>query len=93
MVSRPVYFGLLVGLYGFGLWLPQIVKGLGNLSNVEVGLLAAIPFFIAAIAMYSVGRHSDQRGERTWHVALPAFAGAIGLASGLSACRRSHLQH
>lgn len=32
-----------VGTYGFGFWLPQIVKGLGELSNFEVGLAAALP--------------------------------------------------
>ncbi len=75
-----VYFGMLVGMYGFGFWLPQIVKGLGNLSNFEVGLATALPYAAAALTMYLWGRHSDRTGERTWHIALPAFAGAAGLA-------------
>lgn len=74
-----VYFGMLVGMYGFGFWLPQIIKGLGNLSNAEVGLVAAVPYAAAALTMYFWGRHSDRTGERTWHIALPAFVGAIGL--------------
>jgi MFS transporter, ACS family, tartrate transporter len=74
-----IYFGLLVGMYGFGFWLPQIVKGLGNLSNFEVGLAAALPYSAAALTMYVWGRHSDRTGERTWHIALPAFVGALGL--------------
>jgi ACS family tartrate transporter-like MFS transporter len=76
-----IYFGMLVGLYGFGFWLPQIVKGLGTLSNFEVGLAAALPYAAAALTMYLWGRHSDRTGERTWHVALPAFVGALGLAA------------
>jgi MFS transporter, ACS family, tartrate transporter len=75
-----IYFGMLVGMYGFGFWLPQIVKGFGNLSNFEVGLATALPYAAAAITMYLWGRHSDRTGERTWHIALPAFVGAIGLA-------------
>lgn len=75
-----IYFGMLVGMYGFGFWLPQIVKGLGNLSNFEVGLAAALPYAVAALTMYLWGRHSDRTGERTWHIALPAFVGAVGLA-------------
>jgi ACS family tartrate transporter-like MFS transporter len=75
-----IYFGMLVGMYGFGFWLPQIVKGLGNLSNFEVGLAAALPYAAAALTMYLWGRHSDRTGERTWHIALPAFVGAVGLA-------------
>jgi ACS family tartrate transporter-like MFS transporter len=75
-----IYFGMLVGMYGFGFWLPQIIKGLGNLSNFEVGLATALPYAAAAVTMFLWGRHSDRTGERTWHIALPAFVGAVGLA-------------
>jgi MFS transporter, ACS family, tartrate transporter len=75
-----IYFGMLVGMYGFGFWLPQIVKGLGTLTNFEVGLATALPYAIAALTMYLWGRHSDRTGERTWHIVLPAFVGAVGLA-------------
>jgi MFS family permease len=75
-----VYFGILVGNYGVGFWLPQIVKGLGNLTNFEVGLTTALPYAAAAVTMYLWGSHSDRVRERTWHVAIPAFVGALGLA-------------
>jgi MFS transporter, ACS family, tartrate transporter len=74
-----LYFAIVTGLYGVGIWLPQIVKGLGTLNDLEVGFLSAIPFLAAAAAMVKVGQSSDRRGERRWHVALPAFAGAAGL--------------
>lgn len=74
-----VYFGMVTGLYGFGFWLPQIVKGFGDLSNLEVGFVSAIPYAVGALTMYLWGRHSDRTGERTWHVALPTFVGAAGL--------------
>lgn len=76
-----IYFGMLVGMYGFGFWLPQIIKGLGHLSNLEVGFIAAVPYSAAAIAMFFWGRHSDRTSERKWHVAIPAFIGAAGLAA------------
>jgi MFS transporter, ACS family, tartrate transporter len=75
-----IYFGMLVGMYGFGFWLPQIVKGFGNLSNLEVGGIAALPYSVAAVAMFFWGRHSDKTRERVWHVAIAAFVGAAGLA-------------
>jgi ACS family tartrate transporter-like MFS transporter len=31
--------------------------------------------------MFLWSRHSDRTGERTWHIALPAFVGALGLAA------------
>jgi MFS transporter, ACS family, tartrate transporter len=73
-----VYFGMVTSLYGFGFWLPQIVKGFGNLSNLEVGFVSAIPYAVGALSMFLWGRHSDRTGERTWHVALPTFVGAVG---------------
>jgi MFS transporter, ACS family, tartrate transporter len=76
-----VYFGLLVGMYGYGFWLPQIVKGFGELSNLEVGFISAIPYAAAAFTMFLWSRHSDRTGERSWHIALPAFVGAVGLAA------------
>jgi nitrate/nitrite transporter NarK len=40
-----------------------------------------VPYAAAALTMYFWGRHSDSTGERTWHIALPAFVGAIGLTA------------
>ena len=73
-----IYFGLVLGLYGFGFWAPQIIKSLGHLTNVEVGLISAIPYLAAAIAMVAWGRHSDATGERIGHVCAPAALGAAG---------------
>jgi MFS transporter, ACS family, tartrate transporter len=72
------YFLLVVGLYGFALWLPQLVKASGNFSNFEVGIITAIPYAVAAVGMVLVGRHSDRTGERYLHLALPALAGTVG---------------
>ncbi len=76
-----VYFGLVTGLYGVTFWLPQIVKGFGGLSDFQVGLVVALPTLVSAIAMVAWTRHSDRTGERLWHVALPAFVGALGLCA------------
>jgi fucose permease len=49
-------------------------------APLDVGLLTAIPYLAALITMYFVGRSSDVLRERRWHLALPAIAGATGLA-------------
>jgi ACS family tartrate transporter-like MFS transporter len=72
------YFLLVVALYGFALWLPQLVKASGDFSNFEVGVITAIPYAVAAVGMVLVGRSSDRTGERHLHLALPALAGALG---------------
>ena len=73
-----IYFGLVLGLYGFGFWAPQIIKGLGDVSNREVGLISAVPYLFAGTAMFFWGRHSDRTGERRWHVCASACLGAAG---------------
>jgi ACS family tartrate transporter-like MFS transporter len=74
-----VYFCLVVGMYGISLWLPQLIKAMGQRSDLEVGLLSAIPYITAGVVMVANGFHSDRTGERRWHVAIPAAFGALGL--------------
>lgn len=76
-----VYFGLTTVMYGMSMWLPTVIKSLASMSNFTIGVLSAIPYLAAAVAMVRVGLHSDRSGERRWHVALPAFAGALALAA------------
>lgn len=80
-----VYFGILVGLYGFGFWLPQILASLSELSNAQVGLATMIPYTLACLGLIFTGKSSDATGERPMHVAGPALLGAIALVgSGLN---------
>ena len=74
-----VYFCLVVGLYGIGFWMPQVLQTFG-LSNLAIGFLTAIPYLVAAIGMVIAGRHSDAKGERIWHVALPLFLSGAAFA-------------
>jgi nitrate/nitrite transporter NarK len=74
-----VYFGLNTVSYGVSMWLPNLIHSVSGVSNVVIGLLSAIPYLAAVIVMIWVGVHSDRSGERRWHTALPAFAGAAAL--------------
>lgn len=76
-----VYFGLNTVSYGVSLWLPKMIQSLSGVGNFMVGVISTIPYVAAAIAMVAVGLHSDRTGERRWHTALPAFAGAIALTA------------
>ena len=75
-----VYFGFVMGNYGIGFWLPQIVKETITKDPFNIGLLTTIPWAAAAIVMVIVGHHSDATGERCWHIALPGIAGALAFA-------------
>ena len=71
-------FGIVLGLYGLNLWLPQMIKEMG-FSNVETGFVIVVPYLASAIAMVLWGASSDARGERVWHTASAALLGAAGL--------------
>jgi MFS family permease len=74
-----VYFGFVMGLYGISFWLPQLIRNTGVHDLFHIGLLTAVPYVTAAVVMVLVARHSDRTGERRWHTAGMALAGAAGL--------------
>jgi hypothetical protein len=39
-------------MYSFGLWLPSLVKQLSHSGIQAIGLISALPFILATIAMY-----------------------------------------
>jgi ACS family tartrate transporter-like MFS transporter len=69
------YFAAYVMIF----WLPTILKRLSGFSDLRVGLLGAIPYIVALIAMLINGWHSDRSGERRWHSAVPVFIAALAL--------------
>ncbi len=75
-----IYFGFVMGNYGLSFFLPQMLKDTLTKDPFLIGLLTAIPWGAAAIAMVTVGHHSDKTGERCWHVAIPGLIGAIAFA-------------
>ncbi len=75
-----LYFSIVISFYGIAFWLPQILKSFSGVDNATAATLSALPYFAASIAMVVVAKHSDRTGERRWHVAGSAFAGASGLA-------------
>ena len=75
-----IYFGIVMGTYGISFWLPQIIKETITKDPWHIGLISAIPWSAAAIAMVLNGHHSDATGERRWHVAGACVIGALAFA-------------
>lgn len=69
------------GSYGLTLWVPQILKGLSGLGDLQVGMISALPYVAAALGMVLIGTHSDRTGERFLHIAIPSMIGAIGFTA------------
>ncbi len=77
-----IYFLAVMAAYGFGLWLPSMLKLLGHYSATQRGWWGALPYVVSLLSLLYVGWSSDRSGERRWHTAMPLFLGAIGLAIG-----------
>ncbi|MFF2319130.1 MFS transporter [Arthrobacter sp. NPDC058097] len=76
-----LYFGLVCGIYGLGLWMPTIVAALGKFNTTEVGFIVAIPYTIAAVFVYYWGRRSDRTGNRVLHASISMVMAAVGLVA------------
>lgn len=73
------YFCLTIGMYGFQLWLPQIIHAFGGLTDSQTALLSAIPAVLQAAGMILIAWNSDRTGERCRHVAASTIIAAGGL--------------
>ncbi|MGI4813734.1 MAG: MFS transporter [Janthinobacterium lividum] len=73
-----IHFCTNLALYGFGFFLPQIVKPFG-LSNLQTGFVAAVPFVLGALGMVYWGRRADHFSRR-WSILIPMALAALGFA-------------
>ncbi len=78
-----VYLTTAIALYGVNFWMPTIIQefGIARTDFLRVGLISAIPWGLAGVAMVVVGAHSDRTGERRWHTAGSLLATGIGLGA------------
>ena len=77
LILAGVQFGFLVGSYGVGLFLPQILK-LGNLSDREVGYLSSGAYVVATAGMIVWAGQVDRRGGKIVNLALACLVSAVG---------------
>jgi MFS transporter, ACS family, tartrate transporter len=73
------YFGIVTASLGMLYFIPQIIKSLGNFSNMEVGWLTMIPYICGGIGMIVWGRVSDSMNERRWNLLAACVLSTAGL--------------
>jgi ACS family tartrate transporter-like MFS transporter len=66
------------GFYGYSFWAPLVIKSLTGLSNFKVGLVLGAISAITIVGMLLNGYHSDRKGERALHIAVPLLVTAVG---------------
>lgn len=67
------------GIYGFGLWLPSLLKNLTGSGMSQIGWLSAVPYVGCAIGMLFVANISDKTGRRKPFVVIPLIGFALCL--------------
>jgi sugar phosphate permease len=83
------YFCWSLGIYGFVLWLPSIVREGASLSMGQTGVLSAIPYLVAIVAMMAISTISDRAGRRESFVWPSLLLASIALFSSFLVAGRS----
>jgi ACS family tartrate transporter-like MFS transporter len=73
------YLGIVTASLGMLIFIPQIIKSLGNYSNMTVGWLTMIPYICGGIGMLVWGRISDRMNERRWNLLAACVLSTAGL--------------
>ncbi|KXV09467.1 MFS transporter [Caballeronia megalochromosomata] len=80
-LMAAIYFCVVLGQYGLTFWLPTIIRRTGVSDPLWVGILTAIPYLCAIIALPILGSSADKRRERRLHLAIPMLVAAAGFAT------------
>ena len=71
------YFFAVTGNYGIAFWLPTVLKRMSSQSDLQVTLLASLPYFAGFLGQQINAWHSDRNQERRWHATLPVLLTAV----------------
>ncbi|MCK1394425.1 MFS transporter [Bradyrhizobium sp. 1] len=77
-----IYFGALGINYTVGFFVPTIIKGMG-MTNVQTGVLSALPYLFGMVAQLGWARLSDFAGERVWFAVAPLTLSATSLLASV----------
>lgn len=72
-----LYFFYQVGIYGFAMWLPSLLKELTNTGMTGVGFLSMFPYIAMIFGLYIFAQLSDRKMNRRRYTAIPIIAFAI----------------
>jgi MFS family permease len=83
LILSLAYFCFIVGVLGIGIWLPQMLKDFG-LHTQEIGVVSALPYLFAAVAMVLWARFVDRSRRYLKHYVLGCLVAAGGFALSIS---------
>jgi MFS family permease len=82
LILGGIQFGFLVGSYGIGIFLPQILDT-GQLSSLEIGFVTSAAYAVASLTMIVWAGHVDRHGDKVGNLALACLVAACGFGASL----------
>lgn len=76
-------FGMVCGIYGFGMWLPSIISALSGDDIFQVSLLAFIPYGLAALLVYPWSLWASRSRQIGVFAGISMVIAAIGLTGAV----------
>ncbi|EJM68657.1 MFS transporter [Pseudomonas sp. GM55] len=74
-----IYFFIQLTIYAATFWLPSIIKKMGDLSDIQVGLFNSIPWLLSIVGMYAFASLSARwKHQQAW-VAVALLIAAAGM--------------
>jgi MFS family permease len=84
LLLAGVFLALSTGSFGVQIWLPLIIKHeQQHFSNLTIGLISAIPFLFATVAMVIWSAVGSRRGSAAGNVIITSVLASIGFAGAL----------
>ncbi|WP_407499350.1 MFS transporter [Acinetobacter baumannii] len=72
-------FSTYCGVMAFNFWLPTFIKELGVSNINHIGFYSVIPFAMAGIGVFYIGKRSDKKRERKWHYVISMIIASISI--------------
>ena len=82
LILSGVQFGFLVGSYGIGLFLPQILNT-GRLSELEIGFVTSVSYAVASVTMIIWAGYVDRHGNKVGNLAVSCVVAAVGFVGSI----------
>ena len=82
LILAGIQFGFLVGSYGIGIFLPQILDT-GRLSNLQIGFVTSAAYAVASVTMIAWASYVDRHGNKVGNLSAACLVSAVGFAGSL----------
>jgi MFS family permease len=83
LMLAAVQFGFLVGSYGLGIFLPQMLRA-GKISDIAIGFVTSGCYAVASIGMILWAGHVDRGGSKVTNLAIACAVSAVGFFGAIA---------